>query len=133
MAFRSLFVGTNRYKSSLIPNLSGCVNGARALHGLFADAFGERNSILCTDEQATRAAIIASLHQLHRTDPDDVVVIGFSGHGSGSPPLVTSDADPLRLDTTAIHLDELTDLFSGIPARHLLLLLDCCFAGGAGG
>lgn len=132
MNFRSLFVGIDRYQSPLISNLSCSVNDARALHGLFADAFGEANSTLLINEQAKRAAIIGALHQLHRTDPEDVVVIGFSGHGSDSHHLVTGDADPLRLDTTAIHLDELTDLFSRIPARHLLLLLDCCFAGGAG-
>jgi len=132
MSFRSVFVGIDRYQSPLISDLSCSVRDAQAFHGLFGDAFGEANSLLLTNEQATRAAIIAALRGLQRTDPQDVVVIGFSGHGSDSHHLVTCDADPLRLDATAIHLDELTDLFSRIPAQHLLLLLDCCFAGGAG-
>jgi len=132
MSFRSVFVGIDQYRSPLISNLSCSVRDAQAFHGLFGDAFGEANSLLLTNDQATRAAIIAALRGLQRTDPQDVVVIGFSGHGSDSHHLVTCDADPLRLDATAIHLDELTDLFSRIPARHLLLLLDCCFAGGAG-
>jgi replicative superfamily II helicase len=46
--------------------------------------------------------------------------------------LITHDADPVSLDITAIHLDELTELFSRIPAHNLILFLDCCFAGGAG-
>ena len=132
MAFRTLFIGIDRYQSRLISNLSCSVNDARALHALFADAFGETNSTLLINGHATRDAIMTSLSELQHCDPDDVVVIGFSGHGSDSHHLVTSDADPLRLDVSALHLDELTDLFSRIPARHLLLLLDCCFAGGAG-
>jgi len=59
-------------------------------------------------------------------------VISISGHGSDSHHLITHDADPLRLNETAIHLDSLTDLFARIPAKNVLLLLNCCFAGRAG-
>lgn len=132
MAFKSLFVGINRYASPLISDLSCSVRDAKALHALFGDAFGTSDSILLVDALATRAAILDALTALQNADPADVVVIGFSGHGSDTHHLITHDADPFQLDSTALHLDELTDLFSRIPARHVILLLDCCFAGGAG-
>ncbi|HEY2933111.1 MAG TPA: DEAD/DEAH box helicase [Acidobacteriota bacterium] len=132
MSFKSVFIGIDRYQSSLISNLSCSVRDAKALHGLFGDAFGTSESLLLTNELATRSAILKGIQNLQLASPDDVVVIGFSGHGSDSHHLITYDADPLTLDATAIHLDELTDLFSRIPAANLVLLLDCCFAGGAG-
>jgi helicase len=132
MAFKSLFIGIDRYDSSLIPNLLCSVRDAQALYGLFCDSFGASDSTLLINGQATRNAIVAAIGELQQSEEDDVVVIAFSGHGSDSHHLITHDADPLSLDTTAIHLDELTDLFSRIPAHNLILFLDCCFAGGAG-
>jgi helicase len=132
MAFKSLFIGIDRYESPLISNLSCSVRDAQALHGLLGDAFSATESTLLVNEAATRAAILVALQDLQRSAPGDVVMISFSGHGSDSHHLITYDADPLRLDETAIHLDALTDLFARIPARNVLLLLDCCFAGGAG-
>ena len=132
MKFRSLFIGVDRYQSPLISNLSCSARDARALHGLFGDSFGEKDSTLLINDDATRGEILDAFRLLETAASDDIVVIGFSGHGSDSHHLITVDADPLALDATAIHLDELTEAFSRIPARHLLLLLDCCFAGGAG-
>ena len=132
MSFKGLFVGVDKYQSTLVSNLSCSVRDAQALHALFSDTFGESESVLLTNEQATRSACLNAIRSLHQTNHDDVVVIAFSGHGSDSHHLITHDADPLSLDATAIHLDELTALFSQIPAANVLLLLDCCFAGGAG-
>ena len=61
-----------------------------------------------------------------------MAVVAFSGHGSDTHQLVTQDADPYNLSTTALPLDEFTDLISAIPARQLVVILDCCFSGGAG-
>jgi Caspase domain len=61
-----------------------------------------------------------------------VVVLAFSGHGSQTHQLVTHDADPAALGSTAIALDTLADWFSRIPARRLICFLDCCFSGGLG-
>jgi len=132
MAFKALFVGIDRYASPLISNLSCSVRDAQALYGLFSDAFGASETTLLANEEATRARIIEAFSLLHRAAPEDVVVIAFSGHGSDSHHLITHDADPFSLDTSAISLDELTEMFSRIPAKNLILLLDCCFAGGAG-
>jgi helicase len=132
MAFKSLFAGINEYLSPMISNLSCCLRDAQALYGLFSDNFGNDNSVLLTDKEATRDAMLQNIRSLHACAADDTVVIYFSGHGSDSHHLISCDADPSSLDTTAIHLDELTTLFLQIPARNLILFLDCCFAGGAG-
>jgi hypothetical protein len=60
------------------------------------------------------------------------VVVAFSGHGSDTHQLVTHDADPHNLPATALSLEEFTDLVSAIPARQLIVILDCCLSGGAG-
>src|SRR5579862_1167752 len=132
MKFHALFVGVDRYASPLISNLSCSVRDSQALYGLFSDTFGSANSTLLTNEAATRQAILDEFKKLSTVSADDVAVLSFSGHGSDSHHLITHDADPLSLDTTAIALEELTELFARIPARNLILFLDCCFAGGAG-
>jgi helicase len=133
MKYYGLFVGIDRYSSKLIPDLSCCARDAEALHGLFSDTFGADNSIILMNERATKEAILAEFEKrLWKTESVDSAVLLFSGHGSSSHHLVTFDADPLALDATSIHLDDLTELFSRIPAHNVILLLDCCFAGGVG-
>jgi hypothetical protein len=48
----------DRYRSPSIKFLSSTVRDATALHALFADGFGH-DAVLLTDDQATRAAIVA--------------------------------------------------------------------------
>lgn len=130
--FYGIFVGINHYLSYEIDNLASAVRDAQALHALFTDNLGGTTALLA-DDQATTARLRGSLIDLqHTTTEDDVVVITFSGHGSDTHELVTFDTDLDDLPGTALPLSELTDLVSSIPARHLLIVLDCCFSGGAG-
>jgi replicative superfamily II helicase len=133
MAFHGLFVGIDRYHSPRISNLTCASRDAQALHALFADTFGQENAVLLINKEATSVAVRRQFEErLWRTVPEDVVVLAFSGHGADTHQLVTYDADPDNFEVTTIHLDELTRLFARIPARNVVLLLDCCFAGGAG-
>jgi uncharacterized caspase-like protein len=130
--FHGLFIGVNRYASADISNLASAVRDASALHALFADNLGDDCRLL-TDAAATTARLRAELRELQATSAEnDAVVVAFSGHGSDTHELVTYDADPYNLASTALPLDELTELVSAIPAQHLLVVLDCCFSGGAG-
>ena len=131
MAFHGVFIGIDRYISPHIDWLSCARRDAVALEALFADTLGGTTTLL-TDEDATRAGIEAAFRRLSGCDPEDTVVISFSGHGSESHELITHDADPFDLPRTAIPLEELTTWFSRIPAKRLILLLDCCFSGGMG-
>ena len=132
MTFHGLFVGIDRYASPLISDLSCSARDARALYALFADSVGDDHSTLLTDVQATRREILGRLELITTADTDDLVFIHFSGHGSDTHHLVTHDAEPHLLDRTTIRLEELVDRFAAIPAKNLILCLDCCFSGGAG-
>ncbi|HEV8191069.1 MAG TPA: DEAD/DEAH box helicase, partial [Ktedonobacterales bacterium] len=131
MHYHGLFVGIDHYLSPDIAWLSCAVRDATALHALFADTLGDGGELL-SNEQATRAALQARFAALATCDPDDIVVLAFSGHGSPTHELVTADADVHALAQTAIPLAELTEWFARIPARQLICFLDCCFSGGMG-
>jgi helicase len=131
MAFKGLFVGIDRYDSPEINWLSCANRDAKALHALFTDTLGGETMLL-TDEQATVAAIRQRFEQLATCDPDDVVVIAFSGHGTETHELVGHDTDPYDLARTTIPLTTLGEWCSRIPSRRLLIVLDCCFSGGMG-
>ncbi|WP_330266265.1 DEAD/DEAH box helicase [Streptomyces griseorubiginosus] len=131
--FRGLFIGINRYQSPYISNLASAVRDATALNALFADNLGEADCTLVADADATLERTRAELVSLRTTSSeDDTVVIAFSGHGSDTHELITYDADPHNLAATSLALDEFTELVGNIPARHLVVVLDCCFSGGAG-
>lgn len=131
MTLHGLFLGIDRYASPDVNWLACAKRDAVALHALFTDTFGGR-TVLLTDEEATKNEIISSLDALSKVHKDDLVVIAFSGHGSETHELIPYDSDPEDLENTAIPLDVLTELFSKIPSKNLICILDCCFSGGAG-
>ena len=89
---RGVFVGIDQYESADINELRYAERDARALHGLFSDTLGSGIELL-VGKDATRAAVEEIFAHLRDADPDDFVVIGFSGHGSETHELVTYDAD----------------------------------------
>ena len=54
------------------------------------------------------------------------------GHGTETHGLVTYDTEPFNLANTTIPLTTLGEWCARIPARRLLIILDCCFSGGMG-
>ncbi|SDI89782.1 Replicative superfamily II helicase [Frankineae bacterium MT45] len=130
--FRGVFIGIDRYDSPEIGNLASAARDATALHALFSDNLGGACTLI-TDSDATTRRLRDELDALaHICTDDDFVVISFSGHGSDSHEIVTFDTDRYNISGTALALSEFTDLISAIPAKHLLIVLDCCFSGGAG-
>ena len=131
MRFRGLFIGIDRYKSAGINWLTCARRDAVALFSLFKDNINGDLALLC-DQDATRDSIEHEFTTLRSCSEEDVVFIAFSGHGSETHELVPYDADPLDLPNTAIPLDLLLEWFSHIPAKKIILALDCCFSGGMG-
>ena len=131
MAFQGLFIGIDRYASPAISELGCARRDAVALEALFTDTLGGK-PVLLTDADATRARIEKQFKALASCDPDDTVVIAFSGHGSETHELVPYDTDVADLGRTAIPLDLIQEWFSQIPAKRLVFFLDCCFSGGFG-
>jgi helicase len=131
MAFRGLFIGIDRYKSPEINELSCARRDAVALEALFVDTLGG-TTVLLTDQDATSERIAAEFATLENCDPDDTVVIGFSGHGSETHELVAHNTDVNNIAATALPLDAVQEWFSRVPAKRLIFFLDCCFSGGIG-
>lgn len=131
MPFRGLFIGIDRYSSTGIDELTCARRDATALEALFFDTLGG-STVLLADAEATRQRIEDAFADLAGCGPEDTVVIAFSGHGSETHELVTHDANPDDLAGSAIPLELLQEWFSRIPAKRLILFLDCCFSGGIG-
>jgi Caspase domain len=67
-----------------------------------------------------------------RTDRD-LLVFYYSGHGTvaedGTHYLLTSDTRVDRLESTAVATERLARVFNGCRLRHMLIVLDTCWAG----
>ncbi|MBN2393803.1 MAG: caspase family protein [Anaerolineae bacterium] len=95
---------------------------------------------ILTSWAANRGAILDALDKLAQiTDQDATVVVYFSGHGyqvstsvSDAYFLMPYGYDVHHLKQTAISGAEFTAKLRAIPAKKLLVLLDCCHAGGVG-
>lgn len=90
---------------------------------------------LLTNADANRDNILRALDQLTRDaqqDPEMTAVVYFSGHGLETPAyyLMPHGYDLSDLDNTAIAGATFTERLRAIQARKLLVLLDCCHAGG---
>jgi hypothetical protein len=92
------------------------------------------------NEQATAAGFRSAIHWLvERCQAEDTAVIYFSGHGGrlendnlSDNYLILQDTNPADLAETAVSGTELTRWLQQIRANRLLVLFDCCHAGGVG-
>ncbi|ANW21373.1 DEAD/DEAH box helicase [Streptomyces clavuligerus] len=131
MTFRGLFIGVDNYQNPGFRALGFAKRDAIALHALLSDNYPGPTSLVL-DSDATKDRLLTEMRQLGRdSEPDDFVMITFSGHGTRTAELATHDADPARLADTAVRLDEFTELIDAIPSKRLLVALDCCFSGSA--
>jgi Caspase domain/TIR domain len=123
------------------------LNDARAIYDLLIDAdrCGYRlgNVQLLLDEQATQAAIRQALADLaKRSDGDSTIFLYISSHGgqiedgpNAGEYFLPFDADYTSDDSlaqTAISGNEFTQALRAIPARKVVVVFDCCHAGGIG-
>ena len=135
-------------------DLPNTVNDAEGLREVLIDpdrcAYPTDQVHLLTGPAADRGGILAALDTLAAaTTTNSTVVIYFSGHGyrvdvpSGTDTgmstsvgprseyyLFASGYDLSSLDATTVRDDEFSARLQAIAARKLLLLLDCCHAGG---
>lgn len=115
------------------------VQDATALRDILVDpqrcAYPANQVKLLTESQATRQGILDGLDWLSTQVQDDTegaVVVYFSGHGGLMPAyhLIPFDYNAQDLASTAVSGVELTEKLRAIRAQKLLILLDCCHAGG---
>ncbi len=125
-------------------DLPNTVDDAEGLADILTDAercaYPPDQVQLLTGPAATRDAILAALDALAQcADEDTAVVVYFSGHGYRVSTslddvyfLLPHGYDLNRLKTAAIGGAEFAARLRAIPAKKLLVLLDCCHAGGVG-
>lgn len=97
------------------------------------------------DKPTTNNIKIAFERIARRAQKNDFVMMYFAGHGApaadptGRSPdglqrvLVTRDANPDFLISTAVPMSHFQDVFATIEAEHVIVVLDTCFSGAAGG
>jgi hypothetical protein len=123
-------------------DLPNTVDDAVGLAGILKEpgrcAYPPGQVHLLTGPEATRARVLAVLDSLAQaTTAQSSVLVYFSGHGyrvaskaGHAYYLMPHGYDLSRLPETAISGAELTDRLRAVTAQKLLLLLDCCYAGG---
>ncbi len=122
-------------------DLPNTVTDAQGVNQILTDptrcCFAAKDVTLLTDAVATRTNILTALDELTALQSETVVLIYFSGHGclaqssmGESYYLMPYGYDISSLYKSAISGQEFTERLRNISAQHLLLLLDCCHAGG---
>jgi len=132
----ALVVGINEYQSRH-NRLVNAVNDARAVARVLRDTHGFEEVHTLYDEEATRYAIMSWLRdELPAcTHEHDRLIFFFAGHGITQPTrggkrgyLVPADAEVGKYGNY-IEMRELLFACDTIPAKHIFLILDCCFSG----
>ncbi|BAY08198.1 DEAD/DEAH box helicase [Calothrix sp. NIES-2098] len=132
MTLVATFIGVNQYADNNIPDLAGASNDATALWALFSDSILDIKTHHLLNTQATGKAIRDALNDtFNQTGPDDTALFFFAGHGSPSHQLVPHDARREALGETTIAMSELNNYLKSSNARIAIVILDCCFSGGA--
>ena len=96
-------------------------------------AYESHHVRLLTEKDARREDILSALEWLaEKAGKDDTAIVYFSGHGIELPDfhLLPFGFELNNLADTAITHQEFTERLRSIRAKKLLLLLDCCHAGG---
>ncbi|OUL26595.1 hypothetical protein BV372_26720 [Nostoc sp. T09] len=123
-------------------DLAVTVKDATAVRDVLIDpnraAYPPAQVTLLTETVATRQNILAAFDQIIsqvNQNPDATVIIYYSGHGgrikrTNEYFLVPYGYDPSQRANTALSGLEFTQKIAAITARKLVVLLDCCHAGG---
>jgi uncharacterized caspase-like protein len=145
---RAVVIGIDKYTDPKIPNLRYAKKDAEAVYELLLSGIfpSDRSVALLTDESATKRNLMVAIgEELVRTTSHlDTVVIYFAGHGSpetvvgsdeASRYLVLHDSEYENIYATGIDMErDLSRWFTRLRDPNLIVMfLDCCFSGRAGG
>ena len=135
----ALLVGIDHYQDPAWGRLATAEAGARAMRDFLVgeESFAPDDVRLLLGEEATRESIRKSLYELSEVGPEDRVLFYFAGHGvrqetphgekSHQGYVVPWDGTE-KFDTVIQHSD-LENVLGASPAKHFLVVLDCCYAG----
>jgi uncharacterized caspase-like protein len=140
-------VGIDEYSDPRIPRLQSARADAQAVASLLRDHIAPKDRDVQTliDKAASRAAIVKAIGEAlpRKHSREDLVVVYFAGHGSPEqkePPdrisryLVASDTEYDQIFATGIGLEtDLVSLLERQLSERVVVILDACFSGRAGG
>ncbi len=148
----AVVIGVGRYENPTIPTLKYSVADAEAVYNvLITDAGFKKDNVLLLTDRTERKPTLRNIKYalgtfLARTaQKEDTVIVYFAGHGAPDVDqrglerdglakyLIPSDADPDDLFSTALPMDDLTAIFGRIEAERVVMFLDACYSGAAGG
>ncbi len=130
-------IGINAYGRGLAP-LKTAVADARAFADVLARDHRYASPHLLLDGEATGTAILRLLEETlpAAVEAESAVVLYYAGHGQAlsdgqeGPKGFLLPQDAQRGDmSTWLSMERVRKALSHLPCRHLLVVLDCCFAG----
>jgi hypothetical protein len=138
----ALVIGVGAYDHPYIPTVPTTANDARALAALLRDpqlaAYPDSQVRVLVDAKATRANILDALEELAQRvagTEQSTALIFFAGHGEpvgNTYALLPHDAALNKLGDTGITAELFHERIAKIraAAKRLVVLLNCCHAGG---
>jgi hypothetical protein len=148
----AVVIGAGRYESPEVPRLRYTVPDAEGLYQILIGpaGFKQEHVLLLTDRTERKPTLrnikwALGTFLARSAKKDDTVFIFFAGHGAPEVDqqgverdglakyLVPIDAEPDDLYSTALPMDELQTIFNRIEAERVVVFLDACYSGAAGG
>ena len=148
----AVIIGVGAYEHAAIPKLRYAARDAEAMQHVLIEraGFKKEHVLLLTDHTSTKPTLRNIKSALgtflaRSAAKGDTVLVFFAGHGAPEVDprgverdglakyLIPSDADPEDLYATALSMDEIQTIFSRIEADLIVVFVDACYSGAAGG
>jgi uncharacterized caspase-like protein len=134
---RALLVGVDKYEGA--PPLNGCVNDVNALKPLLARNEDDSRSsnfecvVKTSDKElVSRRNLLDSIDALLKPGAD-IALLYFAGHGQQADNDVVLVSQDGQGSDLGVKMSEVLAKVQHSKVREILVILDCCFAGTAGG
>lgn len=132
---RALLVGIDDYDN--FDGLAGCVNDVNAMLPLLSRHEDGNPNFDCQTltsgmQRVTRDGLLGALSALLGPGAD-IGVFYFAGHGAAAQSDVKLVVQDGTTTTPGVSLSEIMGKVQSSQLREIVIILDCCFSGGAGG
>jgi uncharacterized caspase-like protein len=148
----AVVIGVGQYEGTEIPQLRYSVPDAEAIAEILIGSAGfKKEHVLLLTDKTPKSPTLRNIKWALGTflarsaGKEDTVLIFFAGHGAPEVDprgiegdglakyLVPIDADPEDLFSTALPMDDIYTIFARIESERVVVFLDTCYSGAAGG
>jgi hypothetical protein len=132
---RALLIGIDDYNS--FPRLGGCVNDVNALVPLLSRHDDASPNFTCQTRTSLTGGVdrgdLRDAMQALLAPGADVAVLYFAGHGASAKNDVILVSRDGSSQDPGVPLSHVLGVVQDSSVREIVLILDCCYSGGAGG